>query len=269
MSDDIRYEKHGHVATITLDRPQARNALTPRMLCLLADAFVDFRADAGLRVAVLTGAGELAFCAGGDLATTLPLMTGDRAPADAFEHRMLADPLVLAASSLRDFALHKPVVAAINGACMAAGFETMLGTDIRIAAAHASFGLPEVQRALIPFAGSMVRLPRQIGHARAMEFMLTGRPMDAQAALQCGLVNHVVPADQLMAKAQEVALQIAANGPLAVQAVKQTVMEANGLPLDAGYRLEDRTKKAVFASADAREGPRAFMEKRKPDYQGR
>jgi enoyl-CoA hydratase len=269
MSDDIRYEKHGHVATITLDRPQARNALTPRMLCLLADAFVDFRADAGLRVAILTGAGELAFCAGGDLATTLPLMTGDRAPADAFEHRMLADPLVLAASSLRDFALHKPVVAAINGACMAAGFETMLGTDIRIAAAHASFGLPEVQRALIPFAGSMVRLPRQIGHARAMEFMLTGRPMDAQAALQCGLVNHVVPADQLMAKAQEVALQIAANGPLAVQAVKQTVMEANGLPLDAGYRLEDRTKKAVFASADAREGPRAFMEKRKPDYQGR
>jgi enoyl-CoA hydratase len=269
MSDDIRYEKHGHVATITLDRPQARNALTPRMLCLLADAFVDFRADAGLRVAVLTGAGELAFCAGGDLATTLPLMTGDRAPADAFEHRMLADPLVLAASSLRDFALHKPVVAAINGACMAAGFETMLGTDIRIAAAHASFGLPEVQRALIPFAGSMVRLPRQIGHARAMEFMLTGRPMDAQAALQCGLVNHVVPADQLMAKAQEVALQIAANGPLAVQAVKQTVMEANGLPLEAGYRLEDRTKKAVFASADAREGPRAFMEKRKPDYQGR
>jgi enoyl-CoA hydratase len=269
MSDDIRYEKHGHVATITLDRPQARNALTPRMLCLLADAFVDFRADAGLRVAILTGAGELAFCAGGDLAATLPLMTGDRAPADAFEHRMLADPLVLAASSLRDFALHKPVVAAINGACMAAGFETMLGTDIRIAAAHASFGLPEVQRALIPFAGSMVRLPRQIGHARAMEFMLTGRPMDAQAALQCGLVNHVVPADQLMAKAQEVALQIAANGPLAVQAVKQTVMEANGLPLDAGYRLEDRTKKAVFASADAREGPRAFMEKRKPDYQGR
>lgn len=269
MNDDIRYEKNGHVATITLDRPQARNALTPRMLCLLADAFVDFRADTNLRVAILTGAGELAFCAGGDLATTLPLMTGDRAPADAFEHRMLADPLVLAASSLRDFALHKPVVAAINGACMAAGFETMLGTDIRIAAAHASFGLPEVQRALIPFAGSMVRLPRHIFHARAMEFMLTGRPMDAQAALQCGLVNHVVPADQLMAKAREVALQVAANGPLAVQAVKQTVMEANGVPLDVGYRLEDRAKKAVFASADAREGPRAFMEKRSPDYQGR
>lgn len=269
MNGDIRYEKNGHVATVTLDRPQARNALTPRMLCLLADAFVDFRADANLRVAILTGAGELAFCAGGDLATTLPLMTGDRAPADAFEHRMLADPLVLAASSLRDFALHKPVVAAINGACMAAGFETMLGTDIRIAAAHASFGLPEVQRALIPFAGSMVRLPRQIGHARAMEFMLTGRPMDAQAALQCGLVNHVVPADQLMAKAREVALQIAANGPLAVQAVKQTVMGANGVPLEVGYRLEDRAKKVVFASADAREGPRAFMEKRSPDYQGR
>ncbi|CAA2109144.1 enoyl-CoA hydratase/isomerase family protein [Variovorax paradoxus] len=268
MTGDIRYEKQGHVATITLERPEARNALTPRMLCLLADAFVDFRADAQLRVAILTGAGERAFCAGGDLATTLPLMTGDRAPADDFERRMLADPLVLAASSLRDFALHKPVIAAINGACMAAGFETMLGTDIRVAAAHASFGLPEVQRALIPFAGSMVRLPRQIGHARAMEFMLTGRPMDAQAALQCGLVNHVVPPERLMEKAREIALQIAGNGPLAVQAVKQTATEANGVPLDVGYRLEDRAKKAVFASADAREGPRAFMEKRSPGYTG-
>jgi hypothetical protein len=105
MSDPIRYEKRGHVAILTLDRPEARNALTPRMLCLLADAFVDFRADAALRVAILTGAGDIAFCAGGDLATTLPLMTGARAPADAFEQRMLDDPLVLAASSLRDFAL--------------------------------------------------------------------------------------------------------------------------------------------------------------------
>jgi enoyl-CoA hydratase len=145
----------------------------------------------------------------------------------------------------------------------------VLGTDIRVAAAHASFGLPEVQRALIPFAGSTVRLPRQIPYALAMELLLTGRPMNASAALRCGLVNHVVPAGQVMDKAREIASQIAANGPMAVRAVKQTVMEASGLPLEVGYRLEDRAKREVFASGDAREGPRSFMEKRAPVYAGR
>ncbi|WP_077000670.1 enoyl-CoA hydratase-related protein [Variovorax sp. KK3] len=269
MSANVLVERTGAVAIVTLDRPAAHHALTPEMLCALADAFMHVRDDDGIRAAILTATGSIAFCAGGDLATTLPLMTGAREPQDAFERRMLNDPSVLAASALRDFPLHKPVVAAINGACLAAGFETMLGTDIRVAVPHASFGLPEVQRALVPFAGSMVRLPRQIPHAIAMELLLTGRPIDAQEAHRCGLVNHVVPPGELMDKALDIATRIARNGPLAVRAVKQTVTEASGLPLDVGYRLEDRTKRHVFASADAREGPRSFMEKRDPVYTGR
>ena len=175
----------------------------------------------------------------------------------------------MAASSLREFALHKPVIAAVNGACLAAGFELLLGTDIRIAADHASFGLPAVQRALIPFAGSLVRLPRQIALAHAMEILLTGRPVSAQRALQIGLLNHVLPAAELMPRALEIALQIAGNGPLAVQRVKQTVLAVSGQPLETGFRLEDASKRAVLASADAREGPRAFMEKRAPHFLGR
>ena len=269
MSEPILYEKNGPIATITINRPVARNALTPQMLCLLADAFVDFRDDAQLRVAILTGSGDKAFCADGDLASTLPLLTRAREPTDAWDRRVLDEPLVMAASSLREFDLHKPVIAAVNGACLAAGFELLLGTDIRIAAEHATFGLPEVQRALIPFAGSLVRLPCQIAYAHAMEILLTGRPVNAQRALQIGLVNHVLPAAEVMPRALEIALQIAGNGPLAVQRVKQTVLAVSGQPLETGFQVEDASKRVVMASADAREGPRAFMEKRAPRFIGR
>ncbi|MDB5939753.1 MAG: Enoyl-CoA hydratase [Polaromonas sp.] len=268
MSATVLYEKDGPVATITLNRPAARNALTPEMLCRLADAFLDFRDDDRLRVAILTGAGELAFCAGGDLARTLPLMTGARAAEDAWDRRVLEEPEVMAASSLRGFPLDKPVIAAINGACLAAGFEILLGTDIRIAADQASFGLPEVQRALIPFAGSLARLPRQIAQAHAMEILLTGRPVSAQRALQIGLVNQTLPAAKVMPRALELARQIAGNGPLAVQRVKQTVFAASGQPLETGFSLEDESKRIVLASLDAREGPLAFMEKRAPRFTG-
>jgi enoyl-CoA hydratase len=268
VSATVLYEKDGPVATITLNRPAARNALTPEMLCRLADAFIDFRNDDRLRVAILTGAGELAFCAGGDLARTLPLMTGARAAEDDWDRRVLDEPQVMAASSLRGFALDKPVIAAVNGACLAAGFEILLGTDIRIAADQASFGLPEVQRALIPFAGSLARLPRQIAQAHAMEILLTGRPVSAQRALQIGLVNQTLPAAKVMPRALELARQIAGNGPLAVQRVKQTVFAASGQPLETGFSLEDESKRIVLASLDAREGPLAFMEKRAPRFTG-
>lgn len=269
MSPPIRFETDGAVALITLNAPERRNALTPEMLCRLADAVMSFAADSALRVAVITGAGDRAFCAGGDLGLTLPLMTGDRAPADDWDRRLLGDPRVLAASGLRDFPLDKPVIAAVNGACFAAGFELLLGTDIRLCAAHATFALPEVQRAVIPFAGSLARLPRQIPHCIAMELMLSGRPIDAAEAHRVGLVNRVVPADGLMAEAMVTARRIAANGPLAVQAVKRTVREATGRPLEAGFALEDQAKRLVLATEDAREGPRAFIEKREPRYVGR
>jgi enoyl-CoA hydratase len=265
----LRYEKNQGVATITFNRPEARNALTPEMLCRLADAIQDFAADPSLRVAVITGAGDKAFCSGGDLATTLPLLTGDRAPADHWDRRLLEDPLTSAASSLRGYPLTKPVIAAVNGACLAAGMELMLATDIRVVADHATFGLPEVTRALIPFAGSMARLPRQVAYCHAMEMLLTGDSIDAAAAFRIGLVNHVVRADKVHAMAEALARKIAANGPVAVQQVKQTVLSSSGLALAQAYGLEDAAKEIVMATEDAREGPRAFIEKRRPNYLGR
>ena len=266
---NVRADRNGAILVITINRPAARNALTPEMLCRLADAFVTFRNDRDLRVAVLTGSGHIAFCAGGDLGSTLPLLTGARAAADEWDGRVMNEPQVMAASSLRGFDLDKPVIAAINGACLAAGFELMLGTDIRIAASHASFGLPEVQRGLIPFAGSMVRLPRQVPQALAMEIMLAGRPINAQRALQAGLINEVLPPEQVLPRALELASQIAANGPLAVQQVKRTVLAASGTSLADGYAVEDESSRTIFASTDAKEGPLAFMEKRPPRFTGK
>lgn len=269
MSAPVLMETDGAVATITLDAPATRNALTPQMLCLLADAVTAFAANDTLRVAILTGSGERAFCAGGDLARTLPLMTGARTPEDEWDRRLLEDPDVLAASGLRDYPLDKPVIAAINGVCMAAGFELMLGTDIRICAEHATFALPEVQRALIPFAGSVARLPRQVPYCLAMELMLTGHSISASEAHRVGLVNRIVPAAALMSTAWALATTIAANGPVAVQAVKRTAIASSGLPLAQAYSLENDAKARVLASEDAREGPRSFIEKRAPVYRGR
>lgn len=269
MDEPIRFEVDGPVAVITLQAPATRNALTPRMLCLLADAVLRFAQDDALRAAILTGAGDRAFCSGGDLALTLPLMSGARAPRDEWDRRLLEDPRVLAASGLRGFPLDKPVIAAINGDCLAAGFELMLGTDIRIGVPGARFGLPEVRHALIPFAGSMARLPRQVPWPHAMELMLTGDPIDAAQALRLGLLNHVAPPEELLPRARQLAERIARNGPVAVRAVKRTALASSGRPLAEAYALEDAAKAAVMASEDAREGPRAFMEKRTPQYRGR
>lgn len=269
MSLPIRVETQGGILVITIDAPQRRNALTPEMLCRLADALMGLASDPSLRVAVITGAGEQAFCAGGDLARTLPLLTGDRVAEDEWDRRLLDDPQVLAASGLRDHPIDKPIVAAINGSCMAAGFEMMLGTDIRVAAQHAQFALPEVQRAVLPFAGSMARLPRQVPHAVAMRLLLTGEPIDAAEAWRIGLINEVVAREEVMPRAMAIARRIERNGPLAVQAVKRTAIASSGMPLTDAYELENAAKRDVLATADAREGPRAFIEKREPRYEGR
>ncbi|MBU4610867.1 enoyl-CoA hydratase/isomerase family protein [Achromobacter sp. GG226] len=265
----LLYETSGAVAIFTLNRPQARNALTPELVCRLADAVRDFLEDPALRVGVLTGTGDKAFCAGGDLGTMLPLMSGERAPADDWDRRVLEEPFVMAASSLRDYPIDKPLIAAINGPCLAGGMEMVLGTDIRIAAEHAIFGLPEVRRGVIPFAGSLARLTRQIPHALAMELLLTGDTFTAEQALRFGLINRIVPAADVLPQAMALAQRIAENGPVAVQAVKRTVRESSGLPLAQAYALEDEAKRIVMASEDAREGPRAFMEKRPARFTGR
>jgi enoyl-CoA hydratase/carnithine racemase len=263
------YETKDGVAYITLNRPEARNAVTPELVCRLADAFQDYAADDGLRVAIITGAGDKAFCAGGDLGTMIPLLSGARPPADEWDRRVLADPVVMAASSLRDFPLYKPIIAAINGFCLAAGAELILGTDIRIAAEHATFGFPEAKRAVIPFAGSTVRLPRQIAYAQAMELLLTGNSIEAHEAYRIGLVNYVLPAAEVLPKAEALARAIADNGPLAVRKIKETVVRGSGLTLEEGYAIENESKRIVLDSEDAKEGPRAFIEKRPPRYFGR
>nr|WP_280890642.1 enoyl-CoA hydratase-related protein [Jiella mangrovi] len=262
-------EVRGEVFLVTLNRPAARNAISPQMACLLSDAYARFAGDDDLRVLVVTGAGDRAFCSGGDLALTMPLLTGAREPEDEFDRRVLEDPAVMDRSALRHTSLDKPIVCAVNGACVAGGMETMLATDIRVVAQNARFGLPEAKRGLIPFAGSLARLPRQLPHAIAMELLLTGDMIDAERALSCGLVNAVVPQEEVLAEALAIAGRIAANGPLAVRQIKRTVRLATGVPLEQGFELEDEAKRLVMASSDAREGPRAFMEKRPARFTGR
>ena len=262
-------ERCGHVLLLTLNRPAARNAISPEMACRLADAFEAFGADDNLRVLVLTGQGTKAFCSGGDLGLTLPLLTGARKPEDDWDRRILGDPGVMDRSALRNVAIDKPIVCAINGACLAGGMETMVATDIRIASDKAIFGLPEARRGLIPFAGSLVRLPRQMPYALAMEMLLTGGMIDAAKAEAAGLVNHVVPSEDVMPTAMRIAETIAANGPVAVQQIKKTVRLASGASLEEGFVLEDQAKAIVMRSEDAREGPRAFMEKREARFVGR
>lgn len=261
-------DKHAGVALLTLNRPDARNAISPEMACLLADALTDAATDDQVRVVVLTGAGEKAFCSGGDLALTLPLMTGARQAEDGWDRRLLDDPAVMARSAMREFAFDKPVIGAINGACLAGGMEIVLATDLRIAADHAHFGLPEVKRALIPFAGSVVRLPRQIPYCHAMELLLLGDMVCAGDALRMGLINQVLPGRQVLPRAMEIAARLAANGPVALREIKRTVRASSGVTLEEGFRLEDASKRVIMSTQDAREGPRAFMEKRAARFTG-
>jgi enoyl-CoA hydratase len=269
MNTPIEVATVGHVLQVTINAPHRRNALTPEMLCRLADAVIAFSTDPALRVAVIIGAGEQAFCAGGDLARTLPLMTGERLPEDDWDRRLLDDPKVLAASGLRDFALDKPVIAAINGTAVAGGCELVQGTDIRVAVTTARFGVQEVQRALFPGGGSTVRLPVQLPTAIAMEWLLTGELVSAQRAYELGFVNRVVEPDQLESEAMAIAERIAANGPVAVRAIKASAKACMGLPERQAMALELEMSAPVFRSEDAVEGPKAFMEKRPPVYKGR
>jgi enoyl-CoA hydratase len=165
--------------------------------------------------------------------------------------------------------LYKPIIAAINGFCLAGATELIQATDIRIAAEHASLGLTEVTRAIVPSGGSMVRLPRQIPYCKAMEILLVGEHLSAQEAHRIGLINDVVPADQLMPRAEELAYKIAANGPVAVRKIKETVLRGLSVSPEEGFQIENETSQIVMQTEDAKEGPRAFIEKRKPRYAGR
>ncbi|MBF6571006.1 MAG: enoyl-CoA hydratase/isomerase family protein [Candidatus Binataceae bacterium] len=265
----LLFDIRDDIAYLTLNRPQVHNAINPELMVQLAEAWKRVAVDDAVRVIIITGAGDKAFSAGADLARLLPLTTRDRPPEDEWDHKLLQNPELRSVAMLHPFPMHKPIIAAINGYCIAGGMELMLATDIRVAAEHATFGLMEVKWSLIPYAGSLVRTPRQIPYCNAMELLLTGDLIDAPEARRLGLINHVVPRAQLMAKAEEIARKIAANGPLAVRAIKQGVTRTSGRPLEEGYEIENELARGVFSSEDAKEGPRAFIEKRKPIFKGK
>lgn len=265
----LTYEKDGHIAIVTINRPEARNAMSPEVIVRLDEAWKNVHDDDEVRVAIITGSGDKAFCSGADLGKLIPLFTGARKPEDEWDEKILGDPMMSNRSLLRNYDTVKPVIAAVNGFAIAGGMEMLQGTDIRVASETAKFGLQEVKWAIFPVAGSTVRLPRQIPYSSAMELLLTGNLIDADRALRLGLVNHVVPQDQVMAKAMELAKAIAQNGPIAVREIRRSVRECIGMPEIPALELEQQIGMPVFATRDAREGPKAFMEKRKPQFEGR
>ena len=262
----VDYAVNGHIATITLNRPEARNAVNPEVAIRLAEAWHRVRDDDQVRVAILTGTGS-AFCAGADLGQLIPLISGARQPENEYDERVLAEPTIFECCFLRSFDPVKPVIAALNGHAIAGGMEMTQGTDIRVAAPAAKLGVQEVKWAIFPAGGSTVRLPVQLPFAKAMELLLTGDLITADEALGYGFLNYVT--DAPLAKAEEIAHKIAANGPIAVQAIRKSARACPGLEEQRALALETEISAPVFKTADAQEGPRAFMEKRQPVYQGR
>lgn len=273
LSDDMAAhltlpDDHPHVAVVTIDRPAQANALDPPTLRQLADAWRRIAADPEIRCAVLTGAGERAFCAGMDMKTTIPesqrMARGERVDPETFEGlRSVATAL------LAGFDLATPLVCAVNGHARAGGFDLMLAAEIRYAVPEATFALEEVALGLYPTGNATVLLPRQIGWVHAHELLLTARPIDARRALEIGLVNGVVERAALMPTALRTADAIAANAPLAVRETRRGVREIVHLSLDDAYRRQEEIGAPLRRTEDAREAQRAFVEKRRPVWRGR
>lgn len=259
---------HPHVAVVILDRPERANALDPAMLVELAAAWQRIAADADIRCAVLTGAGERAFCSGMDLRATIPaaqaLARGERVDELAF-----AGLRSVATATLAGFDLQTPLVCAINGHARAGGFDLMLAAELRFAVPHATFALEEVALGLYPTGNASVLLPRQIPWVHAHELLLTAQPIDAERALAVGLLNRIVPPADLLPTALATADAIAANAPLAVRATRAGVRELLAMPLADAYRRQEELGRPLRRTEDAREAQRAFVEKRRPAWKGR
>lgn len=266
MTIETRRENRRAVVSIT--NPGTHNALTLDDLRTLSDLWDDLESDDDVRVIIVTGHGDNAFCTGANLKELIPLITdtvgGALDPVEALRglgwlHRAF----------LKHEPLSKPLIAAVNGYCIAGGVELLNATDIRIAVEDAVFSLQEPKWGLFPAGGSTVRLPRQIPCAWAMEILLTGRRLTAAEALAAGLVSRIVPRANLWSTVNELADAIVANGPLAVRHIKRSVLATRNLPLAEAFDEELRWAAEVFASDDAREGPQAFAEKRTPQFRGR
>jgi len=261
--EKIVYERRGRIAVVTINRPDRMNAIDPQPSAELHEAWSDFRDSDDLWVGILTGAGEKAFSAGNDLvAMSAAQQSGGASTAAAYSRAPFG-------GITRNFECWKPMIAAINGYCLAGGLEIALSCDIRVAAEHAQFGLAEVTRGIIPGAGGTQRLPRTIPFGPALELLLTGGKFDAAWAYRYGLVNYVLPADQVMPKALEIANTLCENAPMAVRLVKEAAYAGRNMSLEDGLRFEIEQSKKVMATEDAKEGPLAFAQKRKPNWQGR
>lgn len=257
----ILSEIKGHILLVTIDRQKAMNSLDAdanREMSLIWDRF---ESDDSLRVAVITGAGEKSFCAGADLKSLIP------AQREAVRGGK-SDPWGFGGNLARGRKLSKPVIAAVNGHCLAGGLEIALACDIRIATQNATFGLAEVKWAIIPGAGGTQRLPRAVPLGHALEMILTGDPIDATEALRIGLINRIVPTEDLVGSALELAGRIAARGPLAVKAARRATIEGIGRDFEVGMALEELLFNEVIRTDDAQEGPLAFTEKRQPQFKG-
>jgi enoyl-CoA hydratase len=254
-------ERRGAVLVVTMNRPEARNALTAEMMAGMKAAWDQVDDDPEIRVCVLTGAGG-AFCAGADLKAMTSSHPGDAFAGGGWDLSVI-EPL------LKGRRLTKPLIAAVEGPAIAGGTEILQATDIRVAGESARFGVSEARWGLYPLGGSAVRLPRQIPYTVAADILLTGRHLTAAEALAIGLVGHVVPDGQALPRALELADLVAGNGPLAVQAMLRTIRETESMPEDEAFKVDARVGVEVFRSADAKEGPRAFAEKRRPHFEGR
>ncbi len=256
-------ERDGGVVTVTLNRPESKNALSPAMMVGMADAWQLIDEDPSVRCGILRGEGDV-FCAGADLKN----MFATGGEPDQHQKRFQAEPDLAWRALLKSKLVSKPLIAAVEGYAVAGGTEILQGTDIRVAGESAVFGVTEVARGLFPLGGSSVRLRRQIPYTIAAEILLTGRHVPAEEALRIGLIGRVVPDGQAFATAREIAQLICANAPLAVQAVKRSLIETEGLPEPRAFEVEFPIGMPIFGTQDAREGTKAFAEKRAPNYQG-
>jgi enoyl-CoA hydratase len=253
----VERERRGQVEILTINRPEARNAINGEVSVAMAAALDQLEGDDECAVVVLTGAGDKAFSAGMDL----------KAFASGEGGSIMGGSGGFGGITQRQFP--KPIIAAVNGAALAGGCEIMLSCDLVVAADHATFGIPEAKRGLVAGAGGLIRLPKRLPLAIALELALTGDAIDAPRALQLGLVNRVVPAARLMEEVLALAGVIAENAPLAVRWSKHVMVRAAGVSEQEGWKLNAEAVGAVFSSADAMEGPVAFAEKRRPNWQGK